>query len=59
MRVALQVIVPLAPGGTRERAWDQKDNNGNQVKVDSYIAVLSCSEGEYRCRLNIVPQGLQ
>lgn len=57
--VALQVIIPLAPGESKGWTWDQKDNNGNQVKEGRYIVVLSCSEGEYRCWFNIVPEGLQ
>jgi hypothetical protein len=57
--VALQVIVPLAPGEGKEWSWEQKDNNGNQVKEGRYIVVLSCSEGEYRCWFNIVPERLQ
>lgn len=57
--VALQVIVPLAPDATKEWSWDQKDNNDTQVKEGAYILVLSCSEGEYRCRFSIVPEGLQ
>jgi len=57
--VALQVIVSLAPGETKEWSWEQKDNNGNQVKEDTYVVVLQCSEGEYRCLFSIVPATLQ
>jgi len=56
--VALQLIVPLASGESKEWSWDQKDNNGNQVKEGRYILALSCSEGEYRCWFNIVPKEL-
>jgi len=52
------VIVPLASGESEEWSWDQKDDNGNQVKEGRYIVVLSCSEGEYRCWFNIVPKEL-
>lgn len=54
--VALQVIVPLASGESEEWSWDQRDDNGNQVKEGRYIVMLSCSEGEYRCWFNIVPK---
>ena len=57
--VALQVTVSLAPGETKEWNWEQKDNNGNQVEEGTYLVVLRCSEGEYRCLFNIVPEGLQ
>ena len=57
--VALQVIASLAPGETKEWNWEQKDNHGNQVKEGTYLVVLCCSEGEYRCLFNIMPEGLQ
>ena len=57
--VALQVIVSLAPGGTKEWSWEQKDNNGSQVKEGTYLIVFRCSEGEYRCLFSIVPAALQ
>jgi hypothetical protein len=57
--VALQVIVSLTPGETKEWSWEQKDNNGSQVKEGTYLIVLRCSEGEYRCLISIVPTALQ
>ncbi len=57
--VSLQVVVSLAPGETKEWSWEQKDNNGNQVKEGTYLVVLNCSEGEYRCLFTIVMERLQ
>jgi len=57
--VALQVIFSLAPGEIKEWKWEQKDSSSNQVKEGTYLVVLRCSEGEYRCLFNIVPTGLQ
>lgn len=56
---ALQVIISLSPGETKEWSWDQRNTNGNQAKEGSYILVLRCSEGEYRSAFNIIPARLK
>jgi hypothetical protein len=56
--VALQAIVPLAPGEATEWTWNQKDKDNHQVSEGGYIVVLNCSEGEYRLRFWIVPEGM-
>lgn len=56
--VALQAIVPLAPDEAKEWIWNQKDKDDHQVSEDGYIVVLNCSEGEYRLRFWIIPEGM-
>lgn len=57
--VAAQMIVRLVPGEAREWQWQQQDMDNTQVSTSVYIVVLSCSEGEYRCLVNITPPGIQ
>ena len=57
--VAAPMVVRLAPGEIKEWQWQQQDNNGAQVGFGPYLVVLRCSEGEYRCLVNIVQSGVQ
>lgn len=57
--VAATMLVRLAPGEAKEWQWQQEDDDGKQVSTGNYIVVLNCSEGEYRCLVNIIPQGVQ
>jgi len=56
--LALQITVPLSPGETKEWIWNQKDKDDHQVSEDGYTVVLNCSEGEYRLRFWIIPEGM-
>ena len=52
--LAIQAIVPLAPGEAKEWTWNQRDKDDLQVSEGGYMVVLKCSEGEYRLRFWIV-----
>jgi len=56
--VALQVLASLATGEEKEWIWDQKDAYERQASEGSYIVVLTCSEGEYRLRFWVIPEGM-
>ncbi len=57
--VAATMVVRLAPGEAKEWQWQQQDASGNRVSPGTYLVVLRCSEGEYRCLINIVQSGVQ
>jgi len=42
--IALQVINPVLPGGTRSWTWDQKDNTNEQVSWGLYRVDIPYSE---------------
>ena len=56
--VALQAILPLAPGEAKEWTWNQKDKDDRQVSEGGFTVVLKCSEGECRLRFWIIPEGM-
>ena len=56
--VALQVVASLAPSEEKEWTWNQRDAGERQVSEGGYIVVLKCSEGEYRLRFWVIPEGM-
>lgn len=39
--IALQVITPLSPGGSKKWVWSQRDGKGRQVSEGEYRAILT------------------